>query len=302
MQCIELIAYAELYGNDRLVQASLAKKPLQCATLLDRLIIYMELIDIGCNLTHDSFDSDRKEVIEAASQAGVAQIIVTGASAEGSQAAYQLASEWPLQLFATAGVHPHRASQYDSEADSLIRDLAGRNGVVAIGETGLDYFRDFSPRKAQRSSFEQQIQIAIETGLPLFLHQRDAHDDFIAILKEYRDHLSEVVVHCFTGTKPEMYECLDLDCFIGITGWICDERRGTHMKEYMKDIPSNRLMIETDAPYLKPRSLRPKIKSHRNEPRLLPWILGTLAACRGEHPEKLAETTTGNARAFFRLS
>ena len=124
----------------------------------------------------------RKEVIEAASQAGVVQIIVTGASAEGSQAAYQLASEWPQRLFATAGVHPHRASQYDDEADSLIRDLAGRDGVVAIGETGLDYFRDFSPRKEQRSSFEQQIQIAIETGLPFFLHQRDAHDDFITIL------------------------------------------------------------------------------------------------------------------------
>jgi len=261
----------------------------------------MELIDIGCNLTHDSFDIDRKEVIEAAQQAGVTRMIITGASAEGSQAALQLASEWPQQLFATAGVHPHRASHYDSETDSLLRDLAGRSGVVAIGETGLDYFRDFSPRDAQRSSFEQQIQIAIETGLPFFLHQRDAHDDFVAILKEYRDQLNEVVVHCFTGSKAELYECLDLDCYIGITGWICDERRGTHMKEYMKDIPSNRLMIETDSPYLKPRNLRPKIKSHRNEPRLLPWILGTLAACRNEHPEALAKATTRNARAFFRI-
>jgi TatD DNase family protein len=265
-------------------------------------MLAMELIDIGCNLTHDSFDDDRDEVIEAAHQAGVVQMIVTGASAEGSQAALQLASAWPQQLFATAGVHPHRASQYDNETDKLLRELSGKTGVVAIGETGLDYFRDFSPRDTQRSSFEHQIQIAIETGLPLFLHQRDAHDDFIAILKENRDHLSEVVVHCFTGSKPELYECLDLDCFIGITGWICDERRGTHMKEYMKDIPPNRLMIETDSPYLKPRNLRPKIKSHRNEPRLLPWILGTLAACRDEHPDTLAEATTANARSFFRLS
>lgn len=261
----------------------------------------MDLIDIGCNLTHDSFDVDRKDVIEAAFQAGVSQMIVTGASSEGSQAALQLAIEWPDKLFATAGVHPHRASDYDGEADTLLRELAGHASVVAIGETGLDYFRDFSPRTSQRSSFEQQIQIAIETGLPLFLHQRDAHDDFAAILKEYRDKLSEVVVHCFTGSKSELFECLDLDCFIGITGWICDERRGTHMKEYMKDIPSNRLMIETDAPYLKPRNLRPKVKSHRNEPRLLPWILGTLAACRGEHPDLLANVTTRNARAFFRL-
>lgn len=261
----------------------------------------MELIDIGCNLTHDSFDDDRDKVIEAAREAGVVQMIITGASAEGSVAALELAGKYPGQLYATAGVHPHRASQYDSETDSLIRDLAGREAVVSIGETGLDYFRDFSPRSDQRSSFEQQIQIAIETGLPFFLHQRDAHNDFVAMLKESRDQLDNVVVHCFTGSKAEMFECLDLDCHIGITGWICDERRGTHMKEYMKDIPSNRLMIETDAPYLKPRNLRPKIKSHRNEPRLLPWILGTLAACRNEHPEELAKITTRNAREFFRL-
>jgi len=262
----------------------------------------MELIDIGCNLTHDSFDADRSAVVEAAQQAGVVQMIVTGASGDGSLAALKIANEWPGQLFATAGVHPHRASQYDSETDSLLRDLARESTVVAIGETGLDYFRDFSPRETQRSAFEQQIQIAIETGLPLFLHQRDAHEDFVAILREYRDHLSDVVVHCFTGSKPELYQYLDMDCYIGITGWICDERRGTHMKEYMKDIPSVRLMIETDAPYLKPRNLRPKIKSHRNEPRLLPWILGTLAACRNEHPEALAKATTSNARAFFRLA
>ena len=261
----------------------------------------MELIDIGCNLTHDSFDVDRGAVIEAAQQAGVVRMIVTGASAEGSRKALKLADDWPQQLYATAGVHPHRASQYDSETDSLLRDLAGQTKVVAIGESGLDYFRDFSPREAQRSSFEQQIQIAIDTGLPFFLHQRDAHEDFVTILKEHRDQLAEVVVHCFTGNQAELHEYLDMDCHIGITGWICDERRGTHMKDFMKDIPSDRLMIETDAPYLKPRNLRPKIKSHRNEPRLLPWILGTLAACRDEHPESLARATTRNARSFFHL-
>ena len=228
-------------------------------------------------------------------------MIVTGASAEGSKQALKLARQWPQKLFATAGVHPHRAADYDDETDKLLLKLAAHDEVVAIGETGLDYFRDFSPRKAQRSAFEHQIQIAIETGLPFFLHQRDAHDDFIAILKEHRDQLHEIVVHCFTGSQAELHECLDLNCHIGITGWICDERRGTHMKDYMVDIPSDRLMIETDAPYLKPRNLRPKVKSHRNEPRLLPWILGTLAACRQEHPEELAKATTRNARAFFRL-
>jgi len=260
----------------------------------------MDLIDIGCNLTHDSFDKDRSEVIENAIQAGVSRMVITGASATGSIAAVELAEQWP-QLFATAGVHPHRASEYDDETDVLLRGLCEKQALVAVGETGLDYFRDFSPRDAQRASFERQIQIAIDTGLPFFLHQRDAHTDFVAILKQYRDQLDNVVVHCFTGTRNELLEYLDLDCYIGITGWICDERRGTHMKDYMQDIPSDRIMIETDAPYLKPRNLRPKIKSHRNEPRVLPWILGTLAACRGEHPQTLADATTRNANTFFRL-
>ena len=261
----------------------------------------MELIDIGCNLTHDSFDRDRAEVIEAAVAAGVRRMVVTGASAEGSKAALELALEWPDQLFATAGVHPHHASEYDDRTDALLRGLCEHPKVVAVGETGLDYFRDFSPRDEQRNSFERHIQIAIDTGLPFFLHQRDAHGDFLAILARYRDRLHEVVVHCFTGSRQELRECLDLDLYIGITGWICDERRGTHMKDYLQDIPADRLMIETDAPYLKPRNLRPKVKSHRNEPRLLPWILGTLAACRNEHPQALAEATTRNAEKFFRL-
>lgn len=262
----------------------------------------MELIDIGCNLTHDSFDHDREEVIEAAHEAGVVQMIITGASAGSSLAAVKLAKAWPRQLFATAGVHPHRASDYDDETETLLRDLAARKGIVAVGEAGLDYFRDFSPRKAQRACFERQIQIAVDCRLPLFLHQRDAHKDFFALVNNYRDQLDDVVVHCFTGSKPELHAYLDLDCHIGITGWICDERRGTHMKEFMQDIPSDRLMIETDSPYLKPRNLSPRVKSHRNEPRLLPWILGTLAACRNEHPQALAESTTRNARAFFRLA
>ena len=130
---------------------------------------------------------------------------------------------------------------------------------------------------------------------------RDAHGDFHAILSEVREHLSDVVVHCFTGNRDELHEYLELDCHIGITGWICDERRGTHMKEFLEDIPADRLMVETDSPYLKPRNLKPRVKSHRNEPRWLPWIVGTLAAVRDERPDFLAEQTTKNARRFFHL-
>lgn len=265
---------------------------------LDR---HMELIDIGCNLTHDSFDGDREEVLERAREAGVVQMVVTGASEDGSVAALKLAKAYPGVLFATAGVHPHRAGDFSAETESVLRELATAPEVVAAGETGLDYFRDFSPRDAQRRAFERQLQIGIDTGKPLFLHQRDAHGDFIGILREVRGELSRAVVHCFTGSREELSEFLELDCHIGITGWICDERRGTHMKDYMADIPANRLMIETDSPYLKPRNLRPLVKTHRNEPRWLPWIAGTLAACRGETPEQLAASTTATARAFFDL-
>jgi TatD DNase family protein len=231
----------------------------------------------------------------------VTQIIVTGSSEDSSKAALKLARDYPGELFATAGIHPHWAAEFNQETEGFLRDLAAQPGVVAMGETGLDYFRDFSPHDAQRDVFQRQLRIAMDNGLPLFLHMRDAHADLHAILREVRGNLSDVVVHCFTGGRDDLHDYLDLDCHIGITGWICDERRGTHMKEFLKDIPANRLMIETDAPYLKPRNLRPRVKSHRNEPRLLPWILGTLAAARDEHPEFLAQRTTANARRFFRL-
>jgi len=261
----------------------------------------MELIDIGCNLTHDSFLDDRAEVLERARNAGVVQIIVTGASEKGSIAALELARDHPCVLFATAGVHPHHAADYTADAETVIRELTHQPGVVAAGETGLDYYRDFSPRTAQRKAFERQLQIGLDSGLPMFLHQREAHADFVAMLREVREGLSNLVVHCFTGTQSELHEYLELGCHIGITGWICDERRGTQMLAFMKDIPAQRLMVETDSPYLKPRNLRPLVKTHRNEPRWLPWVAETLAACRDESPEQLAAQTTANARSFFRL-
>lgn len=261
----------------------------------------MEIIDIGANLTHDSFDSDREVVLQSARDAGIVQIVVTGASAQGSLDAVAMAEALPGELFATAGVHPHRAAHYDADTDALLRELAGHDAVVATGETGLDYFRDISPRPVQQQVFEQQLQIGVESGLPVFLHQRDGHEDFIAILRQFRDQLKNAVVHCFTGTREEMYECLDLDCHIGITGWICDERRGAHLKEFVADIPADRLMIESDSPYLKPRSLRPRVKTHRNEPQWLGWTLGVVAASRGEKPAETAAITTKTARNFFGL-
>ncbi|HMA98946.1 MAG TPA: TatD family hydrolase [Wenzhouxiangella sp.] len=261
----------------------------------------MELIDIGCNLAHDSFDADRDEVLADARSAGVVQIVVTGASEEGSIKAAELSKSRSPSLFCTAGVHPHLASHYSADSESVLRELHKRPEVVAVGECGLDYFRDFSPRPDQRRAFERQLALAVDSGKPVFLHQREAHEDFIEILREFRSELSHLVVHCFTDTRQAMHDYLELDCHIGITGWICDERRGHHLKEFVSEIPPNRLMIETDSPYLKPRNLRPKVRTHRNEPKWLPWIAGTVASCRGVTPPVLAEQTTACARDFFAL-
>ena len=160
-----------------------------------------QLIDIGANLTHESFDPDRDQVLQRARDAGVVQMVITGASREHSPQALQLAQAHPGELFATAGVHPHHASEYTAECDAEMRALHAHPEVVAVGECGLDYFRDFSPRPAQRRAFELQLQIAADTGKPLFLHQRDAHEEFGAFMKNFDGKLGAAVVHCFTGIR-----------------------------------------------------------------------------------------------------
>ncbi len=261
----------------------------------------MQFIDIGANLTHESFHGDLEAVLARARDVGVARMVVTGASAQGSVDAVALAERHPGLLYATAGVHPHHAADYTGETDDLLRELSQRHEVRAVGETGLDYHRNYSPREAQLFAFERQIEIAIACGKPLFLHQRDAHEDFLAILKPVRDRLSRAVVHCFTAERRELHDYLDLDLHIGVTGWICDERRGQHLKALVRDIPATRLMIETDCPYLLPRDLRPKPSHRRNEPMYLPHIARAVAHDRGEAVAVTADTTTATARAFFEI-
>ena len=261
----------------------------------------MHLIDIGANLTHDSFDRDRDEVLQRARDAGVTRMIITGASREHSPKALALAQAHPGELFATAGVHPHHAVEYTEECDAEMRSLHAQPEVVAVGECGLDYFRDFSPRPAQRRAFERQLQIAAENGKPLFLHQRDAHADFMAMMKNFDGRLGPAVVHCFTGTREELFDYLDQDWHIGITGWLCDERRGQHLRELVKHIPPNRLMIETDAPYLLPRTVKPMPKDRRNEPMYLAHIVEELARDRGEDVAATTAATVETSSEFFRL-
>lgn len=261
----------------------------------------MEFIDIGANLTHDSFDVDRGAVMDRAREAGVSHMIVTGADVQHSRAAITLAAQWPDVLSATVGVHPHHAADFDAGTEAALDKLLVVSGVVAAGECGLDYFRDFSPRDAQRTAFTAQIRMALEHGLPLFLHQRDAHDDFIALLDEFRGYLPPTVVHCFTGEASELEHYLERGFYIGVTGWICDERRGQHLLEVVPRIPAGRLMLETDAPYLLPRDLKPRPQTRRNEPMWLPHIAAVVARARDESVTALAEHTTATARTFFAL-
>lgn len=261
----------------------------------------MQLVDIGANLSHESFSHDLTEVLQRARAAGVAQIMVTGASREGSLLAHELALQHAGFLFATAGVHPHHAVDYNDDTEAVLRQLHGEDCVRAVGETGLDYHRDFSPRSDQLRVFERQLGLAMECGKPLFLHQRDAHEDFLACMKNVEGRVGPAVVHCFTAEKRELFDYLDRDWHIGITGWLCDERRGQHLRELVKSIPADRLMVETDSPYLMPRTLRPKPSHRRNEPAFLPHIVEELARDRGEAVELTAATTAATAREFFGL-
>jgi TatD DNase family protein len=261
----------------------------------------ISLIDIGSNLTHDSFTHDRDAVMARALEAGVRHQVVTGADMASSSRAAELAAAHPVYLSSTAGVHPHHAQSFDAARCAELSDLLRRPQVVAVGECGLDYYRNFSPPDAQRAAFVAQLELAAAARKPVFLHQRDAHHDFTAILKDFRGRLSGGVAHCFTGGRSELEDYLALDLYIGVTGWVNDERRGQPLRESVPHIPADRLLVETDSPYLLPRDLLPRPKSRRNEPCYLPHIARAVARLRGETPESVAESTTRNATLFFGL-
>ena len=263
------------------------------------------MIDIGLNLGHDSFDHDRADVIERAIQHGVSGFILTGASEKGATKAYELsksiAQEHQIGCWSTAGIHPHYSNDWNESTANHLRDLLTHKEVVAVGECGLDYFRNFSSTEEQQQAFHEQLKIAVEVQKPLFLHQRDAHEDFLAILKEYWDDINGGVAHCFTGNKEQMQDYLDMGLYIGVTGWVCDERRGQDLQEAVKYIPADRLLIETDAPYLLPRDLKPKPKTRRNEPYHLGHVLEVIAGLRGGDLDALREESIKNTQNLFRI-
>ena len=259
------------------------------------------MIDIGVNLTNSQFDHDRDQAIARAKAAGVSGLILTGTNLAESQAVADYAATESGFCYATAGVHPHDAKTFETHTLTELRALAVRPEVVAIGECGLDFNRDFSPRPQQEAAFEAQLELAAELQLPVFMHCRDAHQRFMDILTPWRSKLPAAVLHCFTGNEAELRDCLALDLHIGITGWICDERRGQELQQLVSLIPANRLMIETDSPYLLPRDLPKKPGGRRNEPANLAHIAHRIASCRGDNPDALIAAATATSRAFFRI-
>ena len=209
--------------------------------------------------------------------------------------------QYPDYLYCTAGIHPHDADHAEKNYLELLSSLAQNDCVKAIGECGLDFNRNFSTPENQKRVFKGQVELAQQLQLPVFLHQRDAFQPWFEILKPYIDSVPALVSHCFTGNRNELLQCVDAGMYIGITGWVCDARRGQALRDIVQYIPLERLMIETDAPYLTPRNIRPKPKSSRNEPSYLPYIVTELAKLMGYSEQELIQQTTLNSEKVFNL-
>nr|WP_294926308.1 TatD family hydrolase [uncultured Flavobacterium sp.] len=260
-------------------------------------------IDIGINLTNKQFQNDTDDVVQDALDADVSQMILTGTSVRNSEESSRIAKEYPCILYSTAGIHPHDAKSFDAQSIAKLRNLLKQKQVVSVGECGLDFDRDFSPRNIQETCYKAQLELAIEVQKPLFLHERAAFTRFMEITKDYLSQLPKAVVHCFTGSLSEAKTYLDNGLYLGFTGAISDSKRFEHLKEVLQYVPLDRMMIETDAPFMLPKnvpnSLLKRYHERRCEPAFLPFVAGTVAQFKGVTLDKVAEETTKNAKGFF---
>ena len=265
------------------------------------------MFDCCVNLVHPAFDKDRIELLQKAMDLGLKGALLCSSDLESScqsaVMARQLKEQLNIHLFSTAGVHPHQASLWKNETKKALALLVEehKGTIRVLGEMGLDYERNYSPLRMQRKAFTAQLELAAELHIPVFLHQRNSHKDFLKILNSFAHQLPAMLVHCFTGSSYELKSYLDLDCYIGITGWFCDERRGAHLHSLITDIPRNRLIVETDAPYLIPRTLR-KRKQNRNEPSYLAHLIEQITAHYPLTVEELSRLTRTNAYKFLNVS
>ena len=267
------------------------------------------MFDSCVNLLHSAFDKDRAALLRRAVDAGLKGALLCSTDLESSiraaNAARELKKEYPLEIYTMAGIHPHEAHSWRQETVSSLRDLIRRHSeyIKVLGETGLDYARLFSTREQQRAAFVAQLELAIDLKLPVFLHQRNSHDDFLHILGARAPRLAAMLVHCFTGSAYQLESYLELGCYIGITGWLCDERRGAHLPSLVSVIPKDKLIVETDSPYLIPRSLpAAQRKNNRNEPAYLKHIIDKLAAHLSWDVRELTVMTQANAIRFLHIN
>jgi TatD DNase family protein len=258
-------------------------------------------IDIGLNLTSNRF-KNKEKILEDAKLAGIVAVILTGSCPSGSEKSIELVNKmddkYGIKIYSTVGIHPHEATLCTPSAMIRLENMASNEKVVAIGETGLDFNRNFSPQYRQIESFQRHIELAIKLNKPMFLHERDAHEKFMEVLEPYKDKI-KCVVHCFTGDKNELKAYIDAGFYIGITGWLCDEKRNENLITAIKtnkDELLNKLMIETDAPYLNP--LDPKVL---NEPKLLPHILTKLSEVLEIDKKELGKIILENTQKFFSI-
>jgi len=282
------------------------------------------LVDIGVNLGHPSFVKDFEKVLERAKEAGLLKVMITGSCEKTTLQASKLAAENPGFLYYTAGVHPHEAKEFvEGSTIQFLKAHLKNPACVAVGECGLDFNRNFSPRDQQLNAFEKQVQLACELGKPLFIHERDAHTEMVEILSRHGAKLPPAVIHCFTGTADQAKVYLDMGLYIGLTGFLWKDRSENGVKFALKSrlIPLDRLLLETDAPFMYPKVNDKKIPAEirerftqkaldlhkftsfdRNEPCALPAVCEMIAGYMGVPPEEVARQTTENALRVYGLN
>jgi TatD DNase family protein len=237
--------------------------------------------DVGVNLTDKRFNGKVNDILNTASQNGVSHILVIGTSLEDSLAAValsKLCSDFNLTLKCTAGFHPHQAKSAKVGDMERLRELFEDDNFVAVGECGLDFNRNFSPPDVQLSIFEQQL----------------------ALLKKYESKIKGGLVHCFTGNTQQLESYLELGLSIGITGWVCDPERGIALREAIKHLPLDRMLVETDAPYLTPKNIRPRPKF--NQPSFVPHVAQSIADIKGVSLADVEKCSFDNASQLFSIS
>ncbi len=258
------------------------------------------LIDIGANLTHSELYDQLDLVVDNIVSSDTGSVIITSSNLNDTVIALDIISKYPDIFYTTVGYHPHNAKEFKYEDMDKISQYYKNDRVIAIGECGLDYYREYSTTKQQTLCFENHLILAKENKAPVFLHERKAHKDFISMLKKYNDDIDKKVVHCFTGDKAELMAYLDMGCYIGITGWISDLRRGKHLHDLIKYIPQNKLMIETDSPYLTPKNL-PFKHNGINQPSYLNFIAETIAGCLNKDIGYVKQISIRNTKEFFSI-